>query len=75
MERYTPYRAYLVRIWPTRRRGLESHRAAAEDVATGERKDFPDLESLFAFLETPADDLSGRDRKDASVDCDRPSSV
>jgi hypothetical protein len=55
MERYTPYRAYLVRIWPTKRRGEEGHRATAEDVASGERKDFPDLESLFAFLGTEGD--------------------
>lgn len=75
MERYTPYRAYLVPIWSTGRRGLEDHRAAAENVATGDRKNFADLESLFAFLETPTDDRSDRNREDAPDGRDRISSV
>ena len=73
MERHKPYRAYLVRIWPTKRRGEEGHRATVEDVASGERKDFVGLESLFAFLETPDDDPSRRGLAAASNGFDSPS--
>lgn len=50
MEQYVPYRAYLIRIWPTRRGGVAGYRATAEDVNTGECRHFPDLESLLSFL-------------------------
>ena len=46
-----PYRSYLLRLWPVRREGLASVRVSIDDVVTGERLDFSDLESLFLFLE------------------------
>ena len=49
MEKYVPYHAYLIRLWPTRRGGVAGCRVSLESVATGERQDLPDLESLFAF--------------------------
>jgi hypothetical protein len=52
MEKRIPYHAYLIRLWPTKRNGLAGHRVSLESVTTGERKDFPDLESLHAFLKT-----------------------
>lgn len=52
METYIPYYAYLLRLWPTKRGGLAGHRVSLESVATGERKNFPDLESLHDFLKT-----------------------
>lgn len=51
MEKYVPYHAYLLRLWPTRRSGVAGYRVSLESVATGERQDLPDLESLFAFLQ------------------------
>jgi hypothetical protein len=50
MEKHVPYRAYLLRLWPTRRGGRAGYRVSLESVATRERQHFPDLESLFAFL-------------------------
>jgi hypothetical protein len=50
MEEYVPYRAYVVRLWRTRRVGRAGCRATAEDVSTGKRSNFADLEGLFAFL-------------------------
>ncbi len=52
MEKRVPYYAYLLRLWPTKRNGLAGHRVSLESVTTGERKNFPDLESLHAFLKT-----------------------
>ncbi|MBL7183538.1 MAG: hypothetical protein ISS50_03705 [Anaerolineae bacterium] len=52
MEKYVPYHAYLLRLWPTKRGGLAGYRVSLESVATGERKNFPNLESLLAFLKT-----------------------
>jgi len=52
MEKHIPYHAYLLRLWPTKRGGLAGHRVSLESVTTGERKNFPDLESLHAFLKT-----------------------
>jgi hypothetical protein len=44
-----PYRAYLVRLWPTRRGGVADYRVTVHSVETGERRHFADLESLLAF--------------------------
>ena len=49
-----PYQAYLIRLWPTRRQGLAGCRVCLESVATGRQKNFPDLESLLAFLQGQA---------------------
>lgn len=49
MKKRIPYHAYLIRLWPTRRSGVAGYRVSLESVATGERQDLPDLESLFAF--------------------------
>jgi len=62
------YRAYLVRLWPTQRGGAADYRVSVQCAATGERRDFPDLESLLAYWLTlraspEAGDLS-RSRKE-----------
>ena len=51
MEKYVPYHAYLLRLWPTRRGGVAAFRVSLESVATRERRDFPDLGRLLAFLQ------------------------
>jgi hypothetical protein len=51
MEKYVPYHAYLLRLWPTRRGGVAGFRVSLESVATGERRDFPNLGRLLAFLQ------------------------
>lgn len=70
MEKHIPYRAYLVRIWQTKRGGQEGYRAMAENVATRERRHFPDLESLFAFLRAQGGESGQKDSEDASDGCD-----
>ncbi len=65
MERYAPYRSYLLRLWPTSRAGLVDYRVLLESVATRERKVFTDLQSLFAFLQTQ--------RTEDLEDCESPS--
>ena len=43
------YRAFMLRLWRMVGDG-SNWRAVLEDVHTGERRVFADLESLFAFL-------------------------
>lgn len=49
------YLAYLVRLWQVEDRGELAWRASLEDAHTGERRGFPDLASLFAFLVAKTD--------------------
>jgi len=65
MEKYVPYHAYLLRLWPTRRGGVAASRVSLESVATGERRHFPDLGSLHAFLRVQ-EERNLKDAKDAS---------
>ena len=60
-----PYRAYLVRLWPTRRAGLDGHRVSVQCVVSGERTDLADLQGLVAYLESQ-EDLSPEITVDAS---------
>lgn len=50
-SRDNSYRAYLVRLWPACSGGQTVWRASAEDAHSGERRAFPDLAHLFAFLQ------------------------
>jgi hypothetical protein len=52
MEEYVPYRAYLIRVWPTERGGKGGCRVSLQNVTSGERENFADLEGLLAYLET-----------------------
>jgi hypothetical protein len=55
MQEPVPYCAYLIRLWPTRRGGVDDFRVSTHCVDTSERQDFPDLESLVAFLRSQRD--------------------
>ena len=57
------YRAYLLRLWQTSGGGPATWRASLEDPRTHERRGFPDLERLFAFLARQTERESG-DRPD-----------
>ena len=48
------YHSYLLRLWREREYG--AWRVSLESVATGERHGFPDLASLFAFLQGVCDE-------------------
>ena len=48
-DRPVTYLAYLVRLW--RDDETSPWRARVEEPHTGDRQAFPDLQSLFAFLE------------------------
>jgi hypothetical protein len=55
------YLAYLVRLWQVEDQGECAWRASAEDAHTGERRGFPDLASLFAFLMAQTERPDSRD--------------
>lgn len=67
MEKPVPYLAYLIRLWPTRRGGVADYRVSLRSVATGQRSEFPDLNSLAEYLrsrgEDPADGETVRHRE------------
>jgi hypothetical protein len=52
MGDHIPYQSYLVRLWPVQRGGVAGYRVTVQSVATGERWDFANLESLLAFWST-----------------------
>ena len=52
MEDDAPYRSYLIRLWPTQRGGVADYRVTVQSVATGERREFANLEGLLAFWRT-----------------------
>lgn len=49
-ERQRRYVSYLLRLWQVESRGQLVWRASLEDARSGERRGFPDLEALFAYL-------------------------
>jgi hypothetical protein len=61
------YRAYLVRLWPTRRGGVAGYRVTVHSVETGERMHFADLAGLLAFWQalriSPEKDVGSQRRK------------
>jgi len=44
------YTSYLVRLWQIESQGQLVWRASLEEARTGERRGFPDIEALFAYL-------------------------
>ena len=55
MEQPVPYCAYLIRLWPTKRRGVAGRRVSVQCVATDQHKELPDLDRLVAFLRAPGE--------------------
>ena len=49
-KQQTTSRSYLLRLWPTGSDGQQVWRASLENVRTGERMGFANLEQLFVFL-------------------------
>jgi hypothetical protein len=52
------YRSYLLRLWRARDGDVWLWRASLENVRTGERHGFAQLEQLFAFLKQQTNDES-----------------
>ena len=64
MEQPNPYQAYLIRLWPTRRGGVAGCRVSLQCVATGQRKNFPDLDRLVAFLRAQGEEWHNQERRE-----------
>ena len=62
MKHSEPYDAYLVRLWPTVRGGTGGYRVSVQCVASGERTDLPDLQSLLSYLQSQGDLRNNRER-------------
>jgi hypothetical protein len=48
---FLPYRAYLIRLWPTKRDGINDYRVSVQNVATGDRHEFLDLKQFIYFIQ------------------------
>ena len=68
MQEPAPYCAYLIRLWPTVRGGVAGCRVSLRCVATGERKDFPDLDRLVAFLRAQGEEWENQERREEGSD-------
>jgi hypothetical protein len=71
MTKHTsPYSSYLLRIWHSTEGEPQGWRVSLQDLGTGKRLGFADLESLFAFFETTgveaAPQINGVARKEAT---------
>ena len=55
---YAQYQAYLLRLW--QETPQSPWRASLQFVATGERRNFADVESLLAFLRSQIESTPGR---------------
>jgi hypothetical protein len=56
MEQPIQYCAYLIRLWPTKRQGVTGCRVSLQSVDGGHRRNFADLESLYAFLQSQTEE-------------------
>jgi len=50
-QKYIPYLAYLLRLWPVHSAGVTTWRASLESAQTGKHQGFANLVELFTFLE------------------------
>lgn len=57
-QKYIPYRAYLLRLWPVHSAGTITWRASLESAQTKEHRGFANLQELFTFLEDEVDEMT-----------------
>ena len=50
-QKYIPYLAYLLRLWPVHSAGVTTWRASLESAQTGKHQGFANLRDLVTFLE------------------------
>jgi hypothetical protein len=74
MTKSSHYSSYLLRLWHSTEGDPEGWRISLQDLVTGERLGFANLESLFAFFETTdikvAMQANGAPRKEATEQAD-----
>lgn len=76
MTKPSHYSSYLLRIWHSAEGDPQGQgrRVSLQDLATGERLGFADLESLFAFFETAgtkiATEANAVEQKEATKQAD-----
>jgi len=60
------YTSYLLRVWRVGEQGRTTCRALLENIATGERVGFSDLDGLLVFLEKQTPDTCNKVAQDSS---------
>jgi hypothetical protein len=51
-QEFQPYQAYVIRLCPTSRQGVTDYRVSLQDVATGDRREFPTLGQFICFIQS-----------------------
>jgi hypothetical protein len=54
-QEYEPYQAYLIRMWLTKREGVRNYWVSPQNIATGERQEFPNFKQFISFIQTQKD--------------------
>lgn len=67
MDAGVGYYACLLRLWRVQGTAPGDWRAALEDVHTGERTGFPNLDTLFTYLRQLTNDQTISDRVENSI--------
>jgi hypothetical protein len=70
---YVRYQAYLLRLW--QERPQTPWRASLQDAATGKRRGFADLQSLFDFLAARTKEATQQSRNEDETVEPSPSSI
>jgi hypothetical protein len=68
MEEPVPYQAHLIRLWPTKHRGVAEYRVTLESVTAGQRQSFPNLDRLVAFLRAQGEEWRNQERRQDGSD-------
>jgi hypothetical protein len=66
IKKHERYQAYLVRLWQVSGGERPAWRASIEDPHTGERRGFPNIASLFAFVNEQIGNAADPDREKPS---------
>lgn len=51
-KEYGPYQATLIRLWPAKREGVRDTWVSLQNVATGDRQEFPNLKQFMKKFST-----------------------
>jgi hypothetical protein len=51
-KEYGPYQATLIRLWPAKREGVRDTWVFLQNVATGDRQEFPNLKQFMKKFST-----------------------
>ena len=67
MNTPSTYKSYLLRLWKVAYDGKPVWRASLQSTATGQHENFPNLESLFAYLSVSGEERSSNEKAKSTI--------